>query len=162
MTSHEQFVAWLNNAHAMERSLEKVLTNHANDAKEHPDMRARIERHREETRQHIARLERCLKLLGSAPSALKGALGTMFGLLQGPSTGMYRDEAIKNCLSDYAAEQFEIGCYRSLIAAAEDLGQTEIAELCRQNLHDEEAMAEWLARMIPEVTRLTLHEVATA
>ncbi len=68
---------------------------------------------------------------------------------------------MKNFLSDYAAEHFEIACYTSLIAAAEELGHPQIAAICRDILRDEEAMAQWLKENIPEITRLYLqHQTA--
>jgi len=75
---------------------------------------------------------------------------------------MYHDEIVKNFLSDYAAEQFEIACYRSLVAAAEELGQPEIARTCEDILAEEQAMAQWLAEHIPEVTRMMLQQEARA
>jgi ferritin-like metal-binding protein YciE len=80
--------------------------------------------------------------------------------MQGPSTGMFRDELMKNALMDYAAEHLEIASYRALIAAAEELGHRDIAVICRSILAEEEAMAEWLAEQVPVITRLMLEEVA--
>jgi ferritin-like metal-binding protein YciE len=50
----------------------------------------------------------------------------------------------------------EIACYRSLIAAAEELGEPEIARICGEILKQEEAMSAWLAQRIPAITRMTL------
>ena len=74
---------------------------------------------------------------------------------------MFRDEIVKNFLSDYGAEYFEIGCYRSLVAAAEDLGKPEIAVICEEILMEEESMAQWIEDKIPEVTRLMLHQYSS-
>ncbi len=65
-------------------------------------------------------------------------------------------------LADYASEHFEIACYRSLIAAAEEAGKPQVAEVCSEILEDEEAMADWIEEQIPEVTRLVLHQVTHA
>lgn len=158
MNNLDQLKSWLNDAHSMEQGLIKVLENHAKDAKDHPDVRARDEQHIEETRRHVERVTRCLELLGEKPSAMKSAWSKMTGVVQGASSGPFRDEIVKNFLSDYAAEHLEIACYRSLIAAADELNQPEIAELCRQNLRDEEEMARWLEENIPVITRMYLQE----
>lgn len=144
----------------MELSLAKVLENHANDAKDFPDMQSRIQQHVEETRRHAEVIVECLSLLGEKPSMAKSMMGDVMGRVQGMSTGMFNDELVKNALADYASEHFEIACYRSLIAAAEAVGQQQIAELCEQNLRDEEQMALWLEEQIPEVTRLILQQEA--
>jgi ferritin-like metal-binding protein YciE len=162
MTHVEQLTTWLNSAYSMEQSLEKVLENHAKDAKDQPEMRARLEEHIEETREHARRVEECLSLLDAKPSAMKSAMGNLMGMVQGASTGMFRDELVKNVLADYAAEHFEIACYRSLIAAAEEAGQTEIADLCSEILADEESMAAWLEEQIPDITRTVLQQATTA
>lgn len=162
MTQNEQLTTWLNSAHAMEQSLAQVLENHAKDAKDHPEMRSRLEEHVIETRGHAERLEECLRLLGEKPSTVKTAMGNLMGMLQGASTGMFRDELVKNVLADYASEHFEIACYRSLISAAEAADQPDIAEICAEILEEEEAMAAWLEEHIDEVTVTVLQQQTTA
>lgn len=162
MTANEQFITWLNSAHAMELSQAQVLENHAKDAKDHAGISKRITQHLEETRRHAKRVEECLNILGEKPSATKSVIGNLTGMVQGVSTGMFQDELIKNFLSDYAAEHFEIASYRSLATAAGDLGQSAIAVICEKILTEEEAMAEWLEDKIPEVTRSMLHQHADA
>src|SRR4051812_18222686 len=115
---NEQLITWLNSAYSMEQSLIQVLENHARDAKDFPEVRTRDEQHLEETRRHAQQVEQCLSILGEKPSTMKSAAGNISGLVQGVASGMYEDEIVKNFLSDYAAEHFEIACYRSLIAAA--------------------------------------------
>ena len=160
MSSTEQLVNWLNSAHAMEESLVQVLSNHATDAKDFPDIRTRLEQHVEETKSHVVLVERALEILGEKPSKVKSLIGNVTGMVQGASTGMYRDELVKNFLADFASENFEIACYRSLIAAAEELGQTEIAEIAQDILDEEEVMAEWVHEMIPVITRTYLQDQA--
>jgi ferritin-like metal-binding protein YciE len=155
---NEQLITWLNSAYSMEQALAQVLENHAKDAKDVPWVQQRDEQHLVETRRHADRVRECLELLGTKPSAMKSMIGNVTGMFQGASTGMYRDEIVKNFLADYAAEHFEIASYKSLIAAAESLGHTQIAMICREILRDEEAMAQWLEQNIPEVTRMFLQE----
>ena len=140
----------------MEQTQIQVLENHAKDAKDVPWVRERDEQHLAETKRHAERVRECLDLLGAKPSAMKSAMGNITGMVQGASSGMFKDELVKNFLSDYAAEHFEIACYTSLIAAAEEVGQPQVASICREILRDEEAMAQWLEDNIPEVTRMFL------
>jgi ferritin-like metal-binding protein YciE len=92
---------------------------------------------------------------------MKSAIGNITGVVQGASTGMFKDEIVKNFLADYSAEHFEIACYTSLIAAAEELAQPQIAAICRDILRDEQAMAQWLEDNIPQITRMYLQRQHT-
>ena len=121
-------------------------------------MQQRIQRHIAETKTHAERVEQCLQTLDEKPSMMKSGAAKLSGMAQGASTGLARDELVKNVLSDYAAEHMEIASYRSLIAAAEELAQPRIAELCRANLREEEAMARWLEEQIDGATRAFLQE----
>lgn len=158
----KQLIAWLNDAYFMEQSLAKVLENHADDAKDLPDVREKDLQHLYETRRHAEQIERCLGFLGETPSTMKGMMGTVMGKVQGVATGMFGDEIMKNFLSDYAMEHFEIACYRSLIAASEEAGRPEIAQICREILREEEAMAQWLAERIPDVAKMTVLQAPAA
>ncbi|MBI2513406.1 MAG: ferritin-like domain-containing protein [Opitutae bacterium] len=154
----QQLIAWLNDAHAMELSLAKVLENHAEDADRLPDIRARDEDHLAETREHARKLERCLDQLGaSKPSAVKNAIGTVMGKMQGALSAPFGDEIMKNAISDFAAEHMEIACYRALVIAAEEIGEVQVARICNEILADEESMAQWLDQRLPEITRQSLH-----
>jgi ferritin-like metal-binding protein YciE len=162
MEFRDTLIAWLNDAYAMEESLVPVLENHAKDAKAFPAVQARIQEHADETRQQAERVKLCLEELGEKPSAAKSALGKVFGTLHAPGTGMYDDELVKNALMDFATEAFEMACYEALAVAAQDGGHERIAELCRQNFAEEEAMAEWLREQLPETVRNYCHETASA
>jgi ferritin-like metal-binding protein YciE len=63
------------------------------------------------------------------------------------------DSVPKNCLAAYAYEHFEIASYRSLMAAAQDLGMLELAAMCERSIAVEQGMADFLFRQIPEITR---------
>ncbi|HEX2642477.1 MAG TPA: ferritin-like domain-containing protein [Thermoanaerobaculia bacterium] len=145
----ETLISWLNDAYALERSLVEVLENHAKDAKDHPEAARRITQHLEETKMHAERVKDCVERLGGSTSSVKTAMGKVTGFFQGISTGAAPDELVKNALSDYAAEHFEIASYRALIAGARALGETEVARICQDILRDEENMASWLESQLP-------------
>jgi ferritin-like metal-binding protein YciE len=148
----DQVVAWMQSAHAMEQSIAKVLENHADDAKGHPELETRMRTHLDETRRHAEKLERCLDAIGEKPSGGRSMLSNLMGTAQGLSTGMYNDELVKNALADYASEHFEIACYRSLAAGARTAGMPEVAQVAEEILQDEERMANWLEERIPSLT----------
>jgi ferritin-like metal-binding protein YciE len=152
VANKELIVAWLNDAHAMEQGIAEVLERHAADAKDHPQMQARLQQHLDETRRHADLVRGCLEQLGESPSGIKTGMASVMGAVQGMSTKMAQDTLIKNMLHDYGTEHFEIACYTSLIAAAQDLGDQQMASVCQQIVREEQAMADFLFQQIPATT----------
>jgi ferritin-like metal-binding protein YciE len=153
MAHQETLIAWLNDAYAMESNLIQTLENHASDAEGHPQMQAKIEEHLQATRLHAEMVKGCVERLGSSTSAIKTGLSNLMAAVQGLGTSAASDELVKNVLADYAAEHFEIACYTSLISAAQQLGELDIATICQQILRDEQDMANWLQQQIPVATQ---------
>lgn len=149
----EQLITWLRDAHAMERNTETVLAQHLQEARDYPDLAAQLELHLRQTREHSRNVEDCLTNLGATASLVKDSAAGMMGMMQGLSTGVFRDGQVKNALSLYAMEHFEIACYSSLIAVAEDAGLVDVAHACSDILREEAAMANWLEEKIPQITR---------
>ena len=160
MAHKDLLIAWLNDAHGMETSLIPVLENHAKDATDHPAMQARIQQPVEETRRHAELVQSCVERLGESTSSLKTGMSKLFGNIQSVATGPFHDELVKNALSDFAAENFEIASYRALIAAAQEFGDQQTVSICQQILRDEEAMAQWLDQHLPIVVRETFQQKA--
>jgi len=162
MAHNDLVLAWLNDAHAMELGIAQVLENHAASAADDPPMQMRLQQHLEETRRHAELVKGCVERMGGDTSAVKTGMASVMGTIQGMSTKIAKDELIKNTLHDYGTEHFEIACYTSLIAAAENLGDQETARVCQQILGDEQAMAEFLFQQIPPTTVAMLRlEAAT-
>ena len=162
MDAKQQLYAWLNDAHATEVALEKILVNHVADATEFPEVRDRLQEHLGETRRHAQMLRDCIESTGGKLSTVKSLLGSVVGRVEAVGTGMFADQIIKNMLMDAAAERFETASYRSLIAAAEEMGEQHIASVCREILAEDEAMAKWLDTQVAQVTREFLQRYATA
>ncbi len=158
MAHKEMLTAWLKDAYSMEVALVPILENHAKDAKDHPTMQARIQQHIQETKQHAELLKSCLARYDEKPSAIKTAIGGMTGGMQSVATGPFKDELVKNGISDYAAENFEIASYNALIAAARAIGDQDTVNDCTQILRDEQSMADWLEKNLPVAVEDTLHE----
>ena len=149
----KRVVTWLTDAYGMETEGAKTLEQHADAAEGYADVQAKLRQHTKETRQHAEKLKGCLQRLGSQPSAAKGAVGTFMGTARGLATRAAKDTVVKNILADYASEHFEIICYKSLIAAAEEADDQETARVCREILKEEEAMVEFLDEQIAPVTK---------
>ena len=158
MTEQQAVLSWLKDAHAMEAGALPTLQHHADTAQNYPEVRQKLLQHHEQTRHHAELVEGCLERLGTHPATFKEAVGTTVGRVTGLANLATKDPVIKNALGDYAAEHFEIASYKSLIAAAEKVGDTETADVCRQILQEEEEMAGWLGGHIPTMTQKFLDE----
>src|SRR5438105_15876290 len=162
MAHDEIYMAWLNDAYGMENALVQVLQNHVKDAQDHPQMHAKIQEHLDKTRQHAELVKGCIERRGGSTSALKTGMSNLMGIMQGMSTGMAKDELVKNGIADYAAENFEIASYQALITAAHDLGDEQTGQVCQQILADEQDMANWLAQHLPEAVEEIITKKAAA
>lgn len=151
----KRYIAWLRDAHAMELGLVQNLEEQARDAQKEGKMeiKARIDEHIEETKRHAEKIESCMARHGENPSTFKDTMGKAMGFMQGAMKSMFADPMVKNALESYAAEHMEIAAYRSLTTAAEALGDTETAEICRGIIEDEVRMAEWVFEQIPVATQ---------
>jgi len=153
MTQQQAVLSWLKDAHAMEAGAVPTLKQHAAVAGDYPEVQSKLNEHVDVTRRHAYLIEGCIERLGGQPSALKEAVGTVMGKVTGAANLPAKDTVVKNALGDYAAENFEIACYRSLIAAAEKVGDRETADVCGRILRDEEEMAGWLGGHIATLTQ---------
>jgi len=149
----DDLMDWLRDAHAMEQQAEAMLKATSARLESYPEFKARVDEHLEETKGQAERLRQCIEARGGDTSTLKDMTGRMAAGMQGLGASMASDEVVKLAIASYHFEQLEIASYRSLIAAAEALGDIELAELCSRTLVEEQAMADWCAGWIPVVTR---------
>lgn len=151
-TTREELLHSLRDAHAMESQAETMLKGQASRLEHYPQLRARIERHVEETRSQRELVGECLELLGESPSTLKDTGGKMMAMGQSLAGMVASDEVLKGVIACYAFEHMEIASYRMLIAMAQSAGEPEIQRICERILPEEEAMASWLEQHMMEVT----------
>jgi ferritin-like metal-binding protein YciE len=104
-----------------------------------------LEHHRDETKQHVANIERAFELLGEDASAEKSH--SIDGLVA------QHDKIVKNIESDELRDLFnagaaaktehlEIAAYKGMIPTAEKLGEQEIVRLLTENLEQEKQALE--------------------
>jgi len=158
MAHQEMIIAWLNDAYGMEQSITHVLENHAKDTKDHPELHRGIQQHLEATKRHAEMVKAEIERLGGKTSAVKSAMSHVMGMGQSVSTGMAKDELVKNALADYSTEHMEIASYRALQAAAQEIGDQQLAATCETIIADEMAMAQFLEQNLPLVVSMTLRE----
>lgn len=158
--AREWLVQWLRDAHAMEEQAETMLAAQAERIDNYPELAQRIRQHKEETRVQADRLRECLDGMGEGTSALKDMGGKLMATAQAIGGSFAGDEVMKGSVISYTFEQMEIAAYTTLIAAAEHLGETKVAQVAKANLQEEIAMAEWLNSYLPETTRAFLDRAA--
>ncbi|TMD42268.1 MAG: ferritin-like domain-containing protein [Chloroflexi bacterium] len=156
MTGKDLVIAWLNDAHGMENALVQILEHQIKDAKDYPQVQAKLQQHLEQTRRHAELVKGCVENLGGKTSTMKTGMATLFGQMQALSTGAAKDEMVKNALADYAAENFEVASYTALVRAAQELGDLQTARVCQQILQEDEEMALWLRQNLPTLVQQTL------
>jgi ferritin-like metal-binding protein YciE len=145
-------VDWLRDAHAMERSSVDNLDRLADRFSRHPELSVRFREHWRESLNQVVALEVCLKKLGSDTSTFKDLTSRFVRIAQAYAGAISLDEPVKDCLAAYASTHLEIATYVSLRAAALELAEPEVAQMCDEHLQRERAMAGWLEEQIAEVT----------
>src|ERR687883_1804719 len=141
----DQLVKYLEDAHALEQHVKVALDALISAAPDVPELQDPLRRHREETDEHVARLERRLEAYGKSPSKVKDA-GMLFGAAGlGALTKLRKDNAGKAARDGYTAEHLEIAAYELLERVASRAGDSETAEVARRNKADEVAMADEIA-----------------
>ena len=146
-------VAWLRDAHAMERTSVDTLDHLAERLyRPYPELATRFRQHWQESLGQVERIETCLKELGSDSSTFKDLRRRFIGITQAYAVEVLPDEVVKDCQAVYASRHFEIATYTALGTAARKLEVPAIVQMCEQSLLQERAMASWLEEQIPEVT----------
>jgi ferritin-like metal-binding protein YciE len=146
-------VTWLRDAHAMESAAVTNLEKNVDRFSEYPHIQSRLREDLQQTKTHVQEIEECLDRLGADRSMLKD-LGMKFaGAMQPYLTAMAPDEPVKHLLAAHAYEHFEMASYKSLAAAAEQIGEPAIRDMAERSMTQKKQMAEWISEQLPVVTR---------
>jgi ferritin-like metal-binding protein YciE len=164
MSTHEQkIVQYLEEAHATETALVRVLQSQAAMTPE-GSLRDAIQAHLEETRDHAQRVRaRADELhsatanplqvwVGFAETVMGQALAlskTPLDLMRGTSL---EEKVLKNAKDDCATEALEIATYTAIERLASASGDGETAALAASIIEDERRMLDRLLEEIPTLT----------
>lgn len=162
-TQDEHLMTWLRDAYAMEQqqaieSTEKQLDRMEN----YPQLRAWVEDHVNKSRRQADRLHDCITRRGGDTSTFKELAAKVMGNIQAITGFFASDEVVKTAIADYAFKHYEIGCYRSLSAAAEAAHDLETKRVAEDILQEEQALADRIAQLVPELTRQFVERDARA
>ena len=162
MLSEQKIVQYLQEAHASERALTRVLQSQI-AMTPGGSYRKALETHLRETRDHVSRVHQRLAELDAGSSAIGSIVGaaesvvgqalaiskTPIDLLRG-SGG--EEKLLKNAKDSAAAEALEIATYTALERLALSVGDDTTAQLAASIREDEERMLQRLLREIPKLT----------
>lgn len=160
-SQRDVLITGLKNAYALESHAADVTENQASRLGDYPELQRRIQQHHSETLRQRDRLGDCLKQLGESPSTLKDSVLRLVGNMQAMFHSTADDEVLKGTFASVSLEHYEIASYKSLIAMAEACNESSVAEVCRENLREEEAMAEFLDGHIEQVTLAYLENASS-
>jgi ferritin-like metal-binding protein YciE len=149
----------LRNAHAMESQALELLERQAGRLEEFPEVQAVIQRHVEETKAQLERLEECLKVLGEDSSTIKDTALSALGNIMALSNTVADDEILKNTFANYSFEHYEIAAYESLLELTKLADERELEPYLKASLAEEEAMARWIGNSIARVTRDYVNQI---
>jgi ferritin-like metal-binding protein YciE len=159
-TARDSLAKWLRDAHAMEHQAVGLLETQIDRLENYPEALPRLREHLRETKDQMAQVEQCLQRLGEDTSTLKDTAMKMTAAMQGMMHAMSSDEILKTALANHAFEHFEAASYCSLKAAAEALGEQEIARTCDSIMRQELAMADWVFDQLSPLTQKYLQREA--
>ena len=161
MTSpRDNLISWLRDAYAMECQAIELLEAQINRLEHYPEALPRLREHLQQTREQQASVEQCLDQLGADRSTLKETAMKLAANMQGMMHAMSSDEILKTALANHAFEHFEAAFYCSLKAAADALGEQEIARTCDSIMRQELAMADWVFDQLSPLTQKYLQREA--
>jgi ferritin-like metal-binding protein YciE len=169
-----KLLQYLNEAYGKEKQLVTALQAHIGMTSRAP-YKKRLQQHLRETKDHAKQLERRIKKLGGkaalgadlpGPEAVTetvaAAAGRAVALAQGPlqvlrGTGE-AEKMLKNAKDEYHEEAEEIANYTAIETLADVVGDKETAKLARGIRREEERMAKFLAKLIPQLTKAVAQE----
>lgn len=144
-----EVVIWLRDAYSMERGLENLLEKPFGQ-KGNPELQKAKLAHLDRTRQHLVTIESLLHSLGSRTPVIDSGF-IMSEAVKLVSESLSHDESIKDLLTCYAMEHFEVACYKTVIVAAKAAHLPNVVKACQEIILDEEQMAQTVDAIIPNV-----------
>lgn len=150
----EILIDWLNDAYRMEHTVLRILDGYEIDAEEYRDLDIIIRDQRDQTRNQAERLKSEIKRLGGQVTEFESQeLINMTSPFQYTAGNTERDRVVKNAITQHAFEHFNHAAYLALIETAKFFGETQTANLCRQIMAEDTAMAKVIEQKLPQVVK---------
>jgi ferritin-like metal-binding protein YciE len=156
-----KLVQYLNEAYGKEKELEVALQAHIAMTSRAP-YKKRLQQHLKETKDHGRQLERRIKKLGGGGQTLQSITSKAMAVAKGPLHAIRgtneQERMLKNAKTEYFNEHEEIATYRAIEEFASQVGDRETAKVARGIRREEERMANFLERLIPQLTKAVVRE----
>src|SRR3954451_16576622 len=170
-----KLIQYLNEAYGKEKELETALQAHIKMATDRKAYKKRLQDHLKETKAQARGLERRIQQLGgqaearalpepaakvtaAATKAVAAAKGPVHALR---GTGE-AEKLLKNAKTELWNEHEEIGNYVAIETVADELGDKDTAKLARDFRRQEERMAAFLVKLIPQLAKAVVKEEVPA
>jgi ferritin-like metal-binding protein YciE len=153
----QKLVDYIEDAQALEQNVSRMLDSMISTT-EDLEIEEMRRHHKEETERQEQRLRERLDALGAGTPARKEAQTIAAALMKGAADQVRGDQAGENARDAYTTEHMEIAAYQLLERLAERDGDTETAEVARQNRAEEEDMARKIDANWDKFLDLTLAE----
>jgi ferritin-like metal-binding protein YciE len=172
-----KLIQYLNEAYGKEKELETALQAHIKMASSRATYKKRLQEHLKETKAQARNLERRIKKLGgkaetanvpgpelagevagkataAASKAMAAAKGPVHALR---GTGE-AEKLLKNAKTELWNEYEEIGNYIAIEELAKAVGDADTEKLAREHRRQEERMANFLTKLLPQLTKAVATE----
>jgi ferritin-like metal-binding protein YciE len=156
-TVNEQLIKHLDEAHAMEQNVLRMLDGMISTTDD-PDLLREIEHHTVETEGHAERMKQRLQAHGAAPSTVKQVGGIVGALAKMPLDMVRGEKAGRNARDGFATEHMEIASYELLKRVAQKANDEETVTACDEIIAQEQAMADTIAANWDKIADLSLRE----
>jgi len=159
--AQERLVRYLQDAHAAEVGVRKMLEGFVDDTNDQ-QIKMLFQEHIEMTRWQEDQLEQCLRKYDEeAGSGSKGFFNSLMAkvgeMLQGAHD--QEDKDTQNLIKAFATENLECGMYESLISYAEAVGDMDVVQVARNIQQQEKQTAERIWPMISQYAKMPLAKV---
>ena len=172
-----KLIQYLNEAYGKEKELETALQAHIKMASDRRTYKKRLQDHLKETKAQAKGLERRIKKLGGkaeavnlpgpevasevaskATAAATKALATAKGAAHAVRGTGEAEKLLKNAKTELWNEYEEIGNYVAIETLAKTVGDKETEKLAREFRKQEERMASFLQKLLPQLTKAVATE----
>ncbi|HST87877.1 MAG TPA: DUF892 family protein [Ktedonobacterales bacterium] len=151
MTSpSDLFLHELGDIYDEENRLLQILPALASEV-DNQQVKQAFQQHLQETQQQVKNIEQVFQLMGQQPK--RETCAAIQGLKQEHDTFMKQESPSPQITTMFdlgaaaKTEHYEIASYEGLIAACQLMGQQDCAQLLRQNLQQEQAMAQRVSQL---------------
>jgi ferritin-like metal-binding protein YciE len=160
-TIQEQLIKHLDEAHAMEQNVLRMLDGMISTTNDE-EIKRELEHHKIQTEGHAEQMRERLRAHGASPSGVKQLAGIMGALAKLPLDMVRGEKAGRNARDGYATEHMEIASYELLKRVAREAGDVETATVCDRIIAEEQEMASAIAANWDRFATLSLREEGVA